>query len=157
MLCEGRTGDGRCIADIVEAADCPEDGVGKGCGLAVEIAETGSALEGGQSPLAGFFLGPHPPWSPFAAGASPFVWGGAWGAESVVDEDDVEELDEFEAIDDEESFRSGTFRGWNMRETSSAFIELNPPCPSTLFHLGKCCRLVGDTTAVICVMLPDLK
>ena len=103
--------DGWCIADIVEVADCPEDGIGNGCGRAVEMAETGSAFDGGQSPLAAFFLAPQPPWSPFMAGASPLFWGGAGGAVKVVDDIDVEDVDEFEAMEDEESLRWGTFRG----------------------------------------------
>lgn len=90
---------------MVEAADCPEEGAGKGCGRAVVIPETGSAFGGGQSALVGFFRGPHPPWSPFTAGASPFAWGGAGGADIVVDEDEVEELDDVDAIVEEESLR----------------------------------------------------
>ena len=71
------------------------------------MPETGSAFGGGQSPFAGFFRGPHPPWSPFMAGASPLVWGGAGGADKVddEDEDEVEEFEDVEGIVEEASFR----------------------------------------------------
>lgn len=68
------------------------------------MPETGSAFDGGHSPLAGFFRR-FPPGSPFTAGASPFVWGGAGGAESVVEDEDVVVLDDVETIDEEESLR----------------------------------------------------
>lgn len=54
-------GDGWCIADIVEAADCPDEGVGRAGGLPLDMPKTGSAFDDGQSPLPGFFLGPQPP------------------------------------------------------------------------------------------------
>ena len=80
--------------------------MGIGCGRAFEMAETvGSAFDGGQSPLAAFFRGPHPPWSPFTAGASPLVWEGAGCAEKVEGVDDTVELDVADDIDDEESLR----------------------------------------------------
>ena len=72
------------------------------------------------------------------AGASPFVWGGAGGAENAAEEDVVEGVDDVEDMEEVESLRWGTFRGWNMRETSSALIAFSPPCPSMLFHRGRC-------------------
>ena len=65
---------------------------------------TGSAFDCGHGPLAGFFRR-FPPGSPFTAGASPFVWGGADGAENVVEDEDVVVLDDVETIDEEESLR----------------------------------------------------
>ena len=88
---------------MVDAADWPDDGVESGCGRAVDIPDTGSAFDGGQRPLAGFFRGPHPPCSPFAATASPFVWAAA-GAVHVFDEDE-------DATEEDELVRWALFRG----------------------------------------------
>ena len=74
------------------------------------MPETGSAFDGGHNPLAGF-LRRLPPGSPFTAGASPLVWGGAGGAEKVVEDEEAVVLDDVETIDEEESLRWGSFRG----------------------------------------------
>ena len=41
----------------MEAADCPDDGVASACGRAVDMPETGSAFDDGQSPRAAFLRG----------------------------------------------------------------------------------------------------
>ena len=61
------------MADMTDAADWPDEGVEIDCNRAFDTPETGSAFEDGQSPRAGFFLGPQPPWSPFIIGDAPFV------------------------------------------------------------------------------------
>ena len=129
---------------MVDAADCPDDGVGSACDLAVDKPDTGSALEDGQSPLAplaGFFFGPHPPCSPFVVGVSPFVCG--------IGADGLKEVDEFDEVVEEVEFvRCAPFRGMNILVTSSA---LTPSMPLPEFHNG--CKLGGDATAVIGVVI----
>lgn len=49
------------MADMVDEADWPDDVVGIGMGLVADMPETGSDLEDGQIPFAGFLRGPHPP------------------------------------------------------------------------------------------------
>lgn len=61
------------MADIVEAADWPDESAGSGCDRALDRPETGSAFDGGQRPFVGFFRGSHPLASLFAATASPLT------------------------------------------------------------------------------------
>lgn len=64
----------------------------------------------------------------------------------------MEAEDVEEATDEDELVRCADFRGWNILDTSSALIVVNPPCaPLPLPHRGKDWRLGGDATAVICV------
>ena len=60
------------------------------------MPDTGSALDEGQRPLAGFFLVPHPPSSPFAVGGPPLICGLGAGIVGVADDEDVMVDDEFE-------------------------------------------------------------
>ena len=82
---------------MVDAADWPDDGVGRACGRAVDRPDTGSALEDGQRPLAAFFLDPNPP-SPFVVGLSPLVCGVGAGpvkaAEDELEDDDDDDDDD---------------------------------------------------------------
>jgi len=80
---------------MVLAADCPEEGVGRGSGRAVDTDDTGSAFDEGQSPRGAFFRGPHPPWSLFVAGIelSPLVCGVCAEPEEVVDKVDDEDAE----------------------------------------------------------------
>ena len=137
---------------MVEAADCPEDGVGRTCGRAVVSPETGSAFEDGQRPRAAFFRGPHAPCSPFVVGTSPLVCGrgrGATEAEVVDDEDE-----EWDAIEEDEFIRCTAVWGINPRLTSSALMEPNPSLSSPEFHRGKCWKLGSGATAVIGISSP---
>lgn len=114
---------------MVEAADWPEEGVGRACDLAVDRPDTGSTLEDGQrplAPLAAFFFGPHPPCSPFAVGVSPFDCGA--GAGEVTADDEAEEV-----VEDVEFVRCAPLRGMNILVTSSALI---PSTPLPEFHRG---------------------
>ena len=54
MFCEGRRDEDVCKADMVEAADGPEEVVATDCGLAVDIPAMGSDFDGGHKPLVGF-------------------------------------------------------------------------------------------------------
>lgn len=114
---------------MVDAADWPEEGVGRACDLAVDRPDTGSALEDGQrplAPLAAFFFGPHPPCSPFEVGVSPFVCGA--GAGEVRVDDEAEEV-----VEEAEFVRCAPLRGMNILVTSSALI---PSTPLPEFHRG---------------------
>lgn len=55
-------------------------------------------------------------------------------------------------MEEEELARWALLRGMNMRATSSAFMELRPPCPTLAPHgdLLFCWKLGGFATAVIC-------
>lgn len=105
------------MADIAELAGVPGEGEASDCVRAVDMPETGSAFVEGQRPLAGFFLDPHPPRSPFAMGVA------ACGLGAVMVEVDEDE----DAIDEDEFVRCALFRGMNILETSSALMELSPP------------------------------
>lgn len=110
------------MADIADDAVGPLDGVDTGCGRALDTPDTGSALEDGHKPLAGFFFDAHVAVSPLVA-VLPFVCGD--GAVTV-------ELDEFEdAMEDDELVRCMFLgRGFvNIRDTSSVLKPFNPPWP----------------------------
>ena len=65
-------------------------------------------------------------------GISPFDWGEGTGMVKDVAEEEEEEEG---AVEGEEFVLCALLRGMNMRVTSSAFIEWNPPCPASLgFH-----------------------
>lgn len=113
---------------MVDAADWPEEGFVRGGGRPFDTPETGSAFDEGHKLLGGFFLGAEEPCSAFRAGASPFVWGKGTGTVTV-EEEEVEDADA--AIEDEEFVLCALLRGMNIRVTSSAFIECNPPCPAS--------------------------
>lgn len=116
------------------------------------MPETGSALDAGQRPLIGFFRGPHPPGSPFVVGVSPLGCEVATGIVYVDDPDDED------ARDDEELVRCALLRGMSIRVTSSALMGFNPPWPPLpVFHRAGGWRLGGDATAVICVMMAEVK
>lgn len=69
----------------------------------------------------------------------------------IVDEEEEDE-DEDDAREEDELVRCTLFRGMNIRVTSSALIELSPPCPPLpVFHpsRGRDWKLGGDATAVI--------
>lgn len=89
------------------------------CGRAGVIPETGSALDEGQRPLAGFFLDAHPPSSPFAREGPPLTWELVAVIVGVPDDEDVMVEDEFE--------RWALLRGMNILETSSVLMEFSPP------------------------------
>lgn len=46
----------------------------------------------------------------------------------IVEVDVAEDEDAIEDVEEEELDLSGTFPGMNMRVTSSALIDVNPPC-----------------------------
>lgn len=119
------------MAETVDAADCPEDGFGRGGGLPLEIPETGSAFDEGHKLFGGFFLAAQAPCSPFVGGVSPLGCGEGTGIVNVEDEDD----DEDDGTEDEEFVLCAPLRGMNILVTSSAFIACNAPCPvSPGFH-----------------------
>jgi hypothetical protein len=47
---------------------------------------------------------------------------------------ELDEAEEVEAIEEEELARWALLRGMNIRATSSAFMELRPPCPTLAPH-----------------------
>lgn len=113
---------GVCNAEIAVDADGPDVAVLTGCGRAVDMPVAGSALPGGQSPLAGFFRCAQLPASTGVVTA-PLVCGA--GAVMV----EVEELVELvEAIDEEEFCRWTVLRGpgVNILLTSSELIAPKP-------------------------------
>jgi hypothetical protein len=64
----------------------------------------------------------------------------------------VEDVDEFEDMDEDELARCALFRGMNIRATSSAFIAFRPPWLRLALHADRlvCWKLGGFATAVIC-------
>lgn len=134
-------GPGWWTADIAAAALGPDVMVGA-CGRVVVTLETGSALEAGQNPPLAFFFIDQWLESPFVVET-----GGCDGEEMV----DVDEFDE--DMEEEELVLWTVFRcGMNIRDTSSALIELIPPLPPLLlFHpsLDKGWKLGGEATAVV--------
>ena len=125
---------------MVEAADWPEEGVGRTCDLAVERPDTGSAFDDGQSPRAGFFLGPHPE-SPFVVGVS--ALNGDIGVRTVEAELGVEE-----DVELEEFVRCAALRGISIRVTSSLMAS-SPSPPLVVLQRNGCCKLGGDATVVM--------
>lgn len=116
---------------MVEAADCPEDGLGRGGGRPFDKPDTGSALDDGHRLFGGFFLAGQGPCSPFVVDCSPLGCGEGIGIVNV----DEEEDDEDDATEDEELVLCAGLRGMNILVTSSALIECKPPCPvSPGFH-----------------------
>ena len=113
---------------MVEAADCPDDGGGTGAGRPLDRPATGSAFEEGHRPLCGFFLPGPAPCSPFVIGVSLFDCGEGRGMLNVVVDEEEEAVED---VEDEELVLCALLRGMNMRVTSSAFIECNPPCPAS--------------------------
>lgn len=110
------------------------------------MPETGSTLEAGQNPPLVFFFEGQWPESPFAIELE-----GVCEAEMV----EVEEFDE--DMEHDEFVLCTVFRcGVNIRDTSSALMELKPPPPPLLpplllFHpsLDNGWKLGGDATAVV--------
>lgn len=67
----------------------------------------------------------------------------------MVATEEVEDVDDVDAIEEEELARCGIFRGMSIRETSSV-IEFKPPCPPLpAFHPSRGWKLGGEATAVI--------
>ena len=87
---------------MVDAADCPDDGVGKAGERPFDSPRTGSAFDDGQSPLGGFFFGPQPPCSPFAVEVSSLASADPIGIVNVDEVDELEEDDNEVATEDEE-------------------------------------------------------
>ena len=135
---------------MVDAADWPDEGVGSAWERAVDSPDTGSAFDDGQSPLAAFFRGPHPPWSPFVVGVSPPLVCGA-GTGTVEEDEDVDEI-----VDDEEFVRCALLRGIKILVTSSALMESSPCVSLEEFHLGNGCKVGGDATAVIGMVVSNV-
>ena len=65
----------------------------------------------------------------------------------------MEEDEEDEVVDDEEFVRCALLRGINIRVTSSALMESIPSPLLFELHLGSGCKLGGDATAVIGVVI----
>ena len=121
---------------MAAAADAPNDGGGSGWDRAFVTPETGSAFDDGHRPLADFFR-----CTQFSRSA--WILSSAFRATAlacaplldIVEVDVDEDVEAAEDIDDEELDLSGTFLGMNIRVTSSALIEVNPPCAlSPVFH-----------------------
>ena len=101
----------------------PDADVLTGRGRPVDNPEMGSTFEaGGQSPRAGFLCLESIPGGPRSSVCDP----PSEGTDCCVIVE-VDDEDEDEAIDDEEFVRCALLRGINIRETSSALIELIPP------------------------------
>lgn len=106
LLVKGTKGDTWCTADMVEEADWPDEGVDCDWAFAVDIPDTASVFEDGQSPFAFFFRGPGLAWSPSPAG-DPF---------SPSDSEDRVKawVDSKVAVDDADFVRSILMRVVNM-------------------------------------------
>jgi hypothetical protein len=134
--------EGCWIADIADEAPALEKKAGFACDRAVLTPDTGSALELGQTRFEDFFLIDQFAESPLGCVAS--VLDGLAG---------MVEVDELDPTEEEEFDLCRLFRGMNIRETSSAFIEDRAPCPPLpeSYHpkRGPVCTLGGDATAVM--------
>ena len=119
------------MADMFDAADWPDEGVGPGAGWPLGRPATGSGFEDGHRPLWAFFLTAPGPCSPLVMAISPFGWGEGTGMVNVVEEEEEGAVEDVEDVEDEELVLCAVLRGMNMRVTSSAFIECNPPCPAS--------------------------
>lgn len=143
---EGTTGDGWWIADIADDAVGPAGEADIACDRAFVTPETGSDFELGQIPREDFFFEDQVPDSTFEPCPALLCDG---EAETV----EVEEEDEDDAREDEELVLCRFFRGINIRDTSSAFIDVSAPCPllPVEYHpkRGPDCTLGGDATAVM--------
>lgn len=118
------------MLDKVEAADCPDDGLGRGGGRPFDMPKTGSAFDDGHGLFGGFFFAGQGPCSPLIADSSPLDCDGGTGIVNVDEEDE-----EDDAIEDEEFVLCVVLRGMKILVTSSAFIECRPPCPVSVgFH-----------------------
>jgi hypothetical protein len=133
------------MADIADEAVGPDDvdDDETACGRAFVTPDTGSDLELGHRPCVGFFFEDQVVDSPLAL--CPALLGC-----STVDEEEVD----VEDANEEEEFDLWTLlRGINIRETSSAFIEVSAACPPLLaaYHpkRGPDCTLGGEATAVM--------
>lgn len=130
------------MADIADEAPAPEKKAGFACERALLIPETGSDLELGQTLLEDFFFEERVAESPLGCAASVLD-----GLAAIV------EVDELDPMEEDELDLCRVFRGINMRETSSGFIEDKPPCPPSpdSYHpkRGPVCTLGGDATAVM--------
>lgn len=138
------------MADMAnEAVGPPDDGVDEvetACGRAFVTPDTGSDFELGQRPRAGFFFEDQVVDSPLELCPALLLC-------KTVDVDDVDDVDVDDANEEEEFDLWTPFRGINIRDTSSAFIEVRAACPPLLaaFHpkRGPDCTLGGDATAVM--------
>lgn len=134
------------MADIADDAVGPDGVADTACDRAFVTPETGSDFELGQIPLEDFFFEDQVPDSTFEP-CPALLWDGL--AEIVA----VEDEDEDEAKDDEELVLCRFFRGINIRDTSSALIDVSAPCPPlpAEYHprRGPDCTLGGDATAVM--------
>ena len=120
------------------------------CGRGFEIPDTDSAFDDGHSPRAAFLRCVQPSLSVISLNDDPLDCGGLL---TTVEVDAVDEPEAVEDIDDEEFTLCGPFRGMNIRVTSSALMEFNPPCallPEFHPNCGRDWKLVGAATAVIC-------
>jgi hypothetical protein len=107
------------------------------------IPETGSDFELGQTLREDFFFDAAVAESPLANCPASVLDGVA----GIVD------ADELDPIEEEEFDLCRVFRGINIRETSSGFIEDRAPCPPSpeSYHPKRCpvCTLGGEATAVM--------
>jgi hypothetical protein len=130
---------------MAEEAPAPEKKAGFACERAVLNPDTGSDLEVGQTLFEDFFFDQFED-SPL--GACP-----ASDPDGLARMVEVDEVDELDPIDEDEFDLCRVFRGMNMRETSSEFMEDSAPCPPLpeSYHpkRGPVCTLGGDATAVM--------
>lgn len=132
------------MADMAdEAVGPPDDDVDAETAWerAFVTPETGSDFELGHRPRPGFFFEDQVVDSPLAL-CPALLWC------ETVDDVDVDDANE------EEEFDLWTpFRGINIRDTSSAFIEVSAACPPlpAAYHprRGPDCTLGGEATAVM--------
>jgi hypothetical protein len=134
------------MADIADEAVGPpfaDVDAETACERAFVTPDTGSDFEAGHKPREGFFFEDHVADSPLVT-CPPLL------SCEIVDVDDVDAED---ASDEDELDRCTLFRGINMRDTSSVFIEAKAVCPSlpTEYHprRGPDCTLGGEATAVM--------
>lgn len=134
------------MADMAdEAVGPPEDDVDADTAWerAFVTPETGSDFELGHRPRPGFFFEDQVVESPLAL-CPALLW-----CETV----DVDDVDVDDANEEEEFDLWTPFRGMNIRDTSSAFIEVSAACPPlpAAYHprRGPDCTLGGEATAVM--------
>jgi hypothetical protein len=136
------------MADMADEAVGPDGEADTACERAFVIPETGSDLELGHKPRGGFFFEDHVLDSPLVLCPALLCCEAA----------DTVEADEDESKEEEEFDLWILFRGINIRDTSSAFIEVRvgwPPLPPA-YHprRGPDCTLGGEATAVMRKKIP---
>ena len=120
-----------CNAEMVDAADGPDDAEDTDCGRAVDKPATGSDFPGGHKPRAGFFLVAQAVESEVPVGI-PLAWTAGAVTVGVEDAEEAMEVDEF--------VRCAVLRGpeMNILPTSSVLIEERPfgAAPFVVPHPG---------------------